>query len=119
MLGQISFGDLGQDYSGGNKKEALRVAGRFEPLHLPLSSARRLVRILCSVVQPLVLAMLNPRHDLPLCRTIAGELVGDHDARRPRLLLQQLAQHPLGGLLVAAALHQNIEHDAGLVHSSP
>jgi hypothetical protein len=42
------------------------MAGRFEPLHLPLSSACRLVRIFCSVVQPLVLAMLNPGHDIPL-----------------------------------------------------
>jgi hypothetical protein len=50
-----------------------------------------------------VLAMLNPGHDLPLCRAVAGELVGDHDAWRPHLLLQQFAQEPLGGLLVAAA----------------
>ena len=40
------------------REEALRLSGRFELLHLPLSSARRLVRILCSVVQSLVLAML-------------------------------------------------------------
>ena len=50
---------------GGEK--ALRLAGRFELLHLPLSSARRLVRVLRSVVQPLVLAMLKAGHDLPLC----------------------------------------------------
>jgi hypothetical protein len=31
----------------------------------------------------------------------------------------QLAQQPLGGLLVAAALHQDVEHDTGLVYSSP
>ena len=79
------------------------MAGRFEPLHLPFSSARRLVRIFCSVVQPFVLAMLNPGHDLPLCRTIAGELVGDHDARRPHMLLQQLAQQPLGARRRSAA----------------
>jgi hypothetical protein len=34
-------------------------------------------------------------------------------------LFQQLAQQPLGRPLVAAALDQNIEHDAGLVHGSP
>jgi hypothetical protein len=38
---------------------------------------------------------------------------------RTHLLLQQLAQQPLGGLLVAAALHHDVEHDTGLVHSSP
>jgi hypothetical protein len=100
-------------------EEALRLAGRFELLHLPLSSARRVVGILGSVVQSLVLAMLNAGHDLPLCRTIAGKLVGDHDAGRPHLLLQQLPEQPLGSLLVASALDQNVEHDAGLVHGSP
>jgi hypothetical protein len=37
------------------REEPLRLAGRFELLHLPLSSARRLVRVFRSVVQPLVL----------------------------------------------------------------
>src|SRR5215471_13092863 len=98
------------------RQEALRLAGRFELLHLPLSSARRLVRILRSVVQSLVLAMLDAGHDLPFCRAIAGKLVGDHDAGRPHLLLPQLPEQPPGSLLVASALDQDIEHDAGLVH---
>ena len=63
--------------------------------------------------------MLNAGHDLPFCRAVAGKLVGDHDAWRSHLLLQQLAQQPLGRLLVAAALNQNIEHDPGLVHRAP
>ena len=63
--------------------------------------------------------MLYAGHDLLLCRAVAGELVGDHNAWRPHLLLQQLAQQPLGRLLVAAALEQNIEHDPGLVHGAP
>ena len=101
------------------REEALRLTGRFELLHLPLSSACRLVRILRSVIESLVLAMLNAGHDLPLCRAVAGKLVGDHDTGRPHLPLQQLAQEPLGGLLVASALDQDVEHDAGLVHGSP
>src|SRR5262249_18855435 len=88
-------------------------------LHLPLSSARRLVRILGSVIEPLVLAMLNGGHDLSLRRAVAGELIGDHDAGWPHLSLQQLAQQPLGRARVAAALDQNIEYDAGLVDGSP
>ena len=40
-------------------EEPLRLAGRFELLHLPLSAARRLVRVFRSVVEPLVLAMLG------------------------------------------------------------
>ena len=69
------------------REQALRLTGRFELLHLALSSACWLVRILCSVVQSLVLAMLNAGHDLPLCRAVAGKLVGDHDTGRPHLLL--------------------------------
>jgi hypothetical protein len=68
---------------------------------------------------PLVLAMLNAGHDLSFGRAVAGKLVGDHDAWRSHLLLQELAQQSLGGLLVAAALDQNIEHDPGLVHGAP
>jgi hypothetical protein len=33
-----------------SREESLRLAGRFELLHLPLSSARRLVRVFRSVV---------------------------------------------------------------------
>jgi hypothetical protein len=76
-------------------------------------SARRLVRILSSVVQSLVLAMLNAGHDISLRRAVAGELVGDHDAWRPHLLLQQLAEQPFGRALVTPALDQNVEHNAG------
>jgi hypothetical protein len=38
---------------------------------------------------------------------------------RQLVLGQQLAQQPLGRLLVAPALDQDVEHDAGLVHGSP
>src|SRR4051812_36554312 len=34
-------------------EEALGLAGRLEALHLPLASSRRLVRVLCSVIQML------------------------------------------------------------------
>ena len=94
-------------------EEALRLTGRFELLHLPLSAARRLVRVFRSVVQSLVLAMLDAGHDLSFGRTVAGELVGDHDARWPHLLLQQFAQQPLGRLLVASALVLAVERGAG------
>jgi hypothetical protein len=53
----------------------LRLTGRFELLHLTLSSARRLVRILRSVVQSLVLAMLNAGHDPLFRHAVAGELI--------------------------------------------
>src|SRR5215471_12407604 len=63
--------------------------------------------------------MLNAGHDLAFGCAIAGQLVGDHDSRRPHLLLQQLAQQPLGCLLVASAVHEDVEHHAGLIHRPP
>jgi hypothetical protein len=51
-------------------EEALSLPGRLEPLHLAFSSSGRLVRVFRPIVQPLVLAVLNARHDLLLRRAI-------------------------------------------------
>jgi hypothetical protein len=47
-------------------EEALGLAGRFEPLHLPLPSSRRLVRVLGPVIETFVLAVFDTGHDIPL-----------------------------------------------------
>lgn len=44
------------------REELLGLAGRFELLHVLLSSARRLLQILRSVFKSLVLAMLDAGH---------------------------------------------------------
>src|SRR4051794_15771953 len=74
------------------REETLCLPRRLEALHLSFSPSRWLVRVLGSVVQSFMLPMFDTRHDLPLCRTVAGQLVGDHDAWRPTLPLQQLAE---------------------------
>src|SRR4051794_22182472 len=96
-------------------KETLCLPRRLEALHLSFSSSRRLVGILGSVIQALVLAVLDAGRDLLLRSAIAGQLVGDQDAQRPALPLQQLAQEPFGGSFVSPALHQDVEHKAVLV----
>jgi hypothetical protein len=101
------------------REEPLRLAGGFEPLHLPLASSRRLARILGPVVEPFVAAVLDPGHQFFLRRGIARQLVRDQHPRRPHLLLQELAQQALGRLLVAPALHQHVEHEAVLVDRPP
>jgi hypothetical protein len=55
-------------------EEPLRLAGRFELLHLPLSAAGRLVLVFRSVVEPIVLAMLDAGHDLSFGRAVATQL---------------------------------------------
>src|ERR1700674_5621814 len=92
-------------------KEALNLPRRLEPLHDPLSSARRLMGVFGAVIEALVLPMLDPGHDLPLGSGVAPQLVGDEHTRGSTLLLEQLAEQALGGLLVAPALDQNIENE--------
>ena len=66
-----------------------------------------------------MLAMLDAGHDLSLGRAIARKLIGDHHARSKALLLEQLAQQPLGCFSIAAALDQDIEHDPVLIYGTP
>jgi hypothetical protein len=77
------------------------------------------MRILGPVVEPLMATMLDTWHHLALGRPVARQLVGDHHPRHPSLPLQQLAQQALGRLLGAPALHQHVEHEAGLINSPP
>src|SRR5215207_9871477 len=64
-------------------------------------------------------SMLDRVHHLTLRGTVAGQLVRDHDTRHAGLPLQQLAKQALGGLLVAPALDENVEHDPILVDGPP
>src|SRR5271166_5714028 len=100
-------------------KKPLHLPRRLETLHDPLSSSCRLVGVFRAVVEALVLAMLDAGRDLPLGRGIAAQLVSDQHPRRSPLLLQRLAQQAFGGLLVAPALHEDIENKALLVDRAP
>jgi hypothetical protein len=76
----------------------LGLAGCLEPPHRAFALAGGLMRVLGSVVQPLVRAMLDPRQELALGRPVAGELVRDDHARDIPQAFEQLAEEPLGGL---------------------
>src|SRR3954452_7182672 len=100
-------------------EEPLGVARRLEPLHLPFSPPRRLVRALRPVVQVAALAVLDTGQDLPLGRAIAAQLVGHDHTRDVLQPLQQLLEEAPGRLGVAPALHQDVEHGAVLVDRPP
>jgi hypothetical protein len=68
-------------------EEALRLFGRFEPLHLPLPSPGRSMRILGPIVQVSALSVLDAGKQLAPGHTIAPQLVGRD---RPRDVLQTL-----------------------------
>ena len=73
------------------REEMLCLLRRFEALRLPFLPLRRLMRVPHAIVEPLGPAVLDAGDQLLLCDAVASELVGDHDARRPALPLQQLA----------------------------
>ena len=77
------------------------------------------MRVLCSVVKSLVLAVLHSWHDLSLRCTVALQLVRDDYPRHVLQALQQLTEETLGRLLVPATLHQDVQNVAILIHGSP
>jgi hypothetical protein len=70
------------------------------------------------VVQPLVLAMLNFRHDLAPCGAIGAELVGYDTLWRTTLLPQKPCQQSPRGLCVPMDLHKFVEDVALLIDTA-
>src|SRR4029450_9840272 len=87
------------------------------PVILALPRGR--MRVLTAVVEIAALTMFDSGQDLPLGRAIALELIGDNDAWDVLQPLEQLAKEFLGGLLIAPALDQDVEHIIVLVDSAP
>lgn len=77
------------------------------------------MRILSSIVQSLVRAVLDARHHLRLCSRIGTQLVGHHHARGETLVLEKLALETHGGWLVPSALQQAIEDVAVRIDGAP
>src|SRR5262245_40129343 len=100
-------------------KEALGVAGGFEPAHGALALACWLVRILCAVVQPSVLAMFHVRQYLAFRCSITAELIGYQHTWHVLTALQQLPKELECGSFVAPALEEDIEHIAMLIDCTP
>src|SRR5262249_27096003 len=84
---------------------------------LPL--ARWPMGVLTPVIEIATLAMFHPGQDLPFGRAITLELVRDDHPWHVLQALKQLAKELLRRLLVAAALHQDIQHVVVLVDSAP
>jgi hypothetical protein len=100
-------------------EEALGMPRGFDPLHAPFPLARRLVRVLGAIVQIAMLPMFDTRQYLALRGAEALELIGYDDTWHVLAPFEELAQELLCGLLVPPPLHQDIEHDAVLIHSAP
>ena len=92
---------------------------RLEPLHLPFSPPRRLVRDLGPVVEVAAVPMLDPGQDLPFGGAIAAKFIGYNDTRHVLQTFEQLLEKALGRLGVAPALHKDVEHGTVLVDRPP
>lgn len=91
----------------------------LEPAHASLSLSRGLVRILCSIVQAFVLAVLDTWTNFFLGGSIARQFIGDNHTRYVFHPFEQLPKKLLSGVFVAPTLDQDIKHLAMLIHRAP
>jgi hypothetical protein len=63
--------------------------------------------------------MPNIWQDLALRNTVAAKTIRDQTSRFVLQSLEQPLEETLGGICVPPILHQDVEHDAVLVHRTP
>jgi len=100
-------------------EKALRMTRRLKPLHAIFALPRGSMRVLTPVIEVATLPVFHSRQDFALGRPVALQLIRNDHARDTPLTLEQLAKELLGGVLVAATLHQNVEHVIVLIHRAP
>jgi hypothetical protein len=100
-------------------EELLGVSWRFEALHPSLPLVGGLVGVLGAVVQVAMLPMFHIGEYLPLRGPIAFQLIGHEDSRDVPTPFEQLPKAFLGGCFVTAALHEDVEDTAILIHRPP
>ena len=100
--------------------ELLSGALRLQPLHEPLASSYRLMRVLHPVVRTKpsgpVVAGQSERSG---CRAVRTQPGGADRLRPDPLPSQQLSQEPRGGCFVSALLHKHVQHLAFAVDGAP
>ena len=104
---------------GMRRQEPLCLIGRLEPLHLPLSSSRGSMRILSSIVQVPARPMPDIGQNRSLSDAIAAQAVRDEASWLVLQSMQQALEETLGSGAVPPVLHQNVEHNAVLIHGAP
>lgn len=92
--------------------ESLEMSGGLKPLHNLLAPPGWQMRILRSIVEPLVLSVLEPHAHSRPSRAVGTELVGDHYPWRTLLLADEFAQELLRRAPIPAALNQSVENEA-------
>ncbi len=102
-----------------DRQKALRLSARFEPPHLTLPLACRLVGDFGSVVLVAGGAVRDLWHHGAVGSGIAAELVCHESPWLPALPAQQFMEEACGGPLVPPRLQEDIEHGAVLIDGPP
>lgn len=95
--------------------ETLGGTRRFEPLHLALASAERLVGDLGPVVPANPLFVVGAQANLLERSPVGAQLIGRHPGRGEALLPEQLTDELTGGGPVPPALDQDLQHLAFII----
>src|SRR5580704_1713044 len=101
------------------REKSLRGSHALEPLHLPLPSSGRLMRIRSSIVAPSTAFMAFCDPKMTGCSSIRSQLICDELAWDKAIFLQKLAHEFQRGALVPFRLDQHIEDLALGVDGSP
>jgi hypothetical protein len=75
--------------------------------------------VLRAVVERAVLPVFHTRQDLPLGRPVAFQLIRDDDPWHVLAAFEELAEARLGGRLMTAPLHEEIQPTVVLIHRPP
>ena len=99
--------------------KTLRMLRRLEALHPALPLPRRLMRVLCSIVEVPALPMSHSRQNDFLRGAVATELIRNDYARSTPTAPQQPPKESRGSKTISLWLHQNIDYSSVLIHGAP
>ena len=100
-------------------QEPLCVGGRREAAHLALPLVRGLVRDLGTIVRVLGRVMGDQGHDVPMCDTVAAQLVSHETRRFLSLTLQESSKESPRRTPVPTRLDEDIDQVTVLVDRTP
>jgi hypothetical protein len=102
-----------------HRQESLRVSGGFEPPHLSLALAGRLMRDFGSIVFVLLRVVHDRRHHDAVGSRVAAKLVRDQTPWLTALPFQQFTEEASGRTPITPGLDEDVDHVAVLVDGPP
>jgi hypothetical protein len=104
---------------GMSGEEVLRLFGRFEPLHLPLSSARRPMRVPGPIVQVSLCRCSTPGSSWTASDTIASQACRSRSPAGGIANPSEASEEALRGVGIAPGLNEDVKHNTILIDGAP